>query len=45
MITHYSRILDYIKPNFVHIMKNGKITKSGNEKMVKNIEKQGYSNK
>ncbi|OGH58951.1 MAG: Fe-S cluster assembly ATPase SufC [Candidatus Magasanikbacteria bacterium RIFCSPHIGHO2_01_FULL_33_34] len=45
MITHYSRILDYIKPNFVHIMKNGKITKSGNEKMVKIIEKQGYSNK
>lgn len=42
VITHYQRLLDYIKPDFVHIMKNGKIIKSGNASLVKLIEKNGY---
>ncbi len=42
VITHYQRLLDYIKPNFVHIMKNGKIIKSGDSDLVKLIEEKGY---
>lgn len=42
LITHYQRLLDYIKPHFVHVMKDGKIIKTGNENLVKEIEKNGY---
>lgn len=42
VITHYQRIFDYIKPNFVHILYNGKITTSGGLDLVKSIEKNGY---
>lgn len=42
LITHYQRILRYIKPDFVHIMINGKIIKSGNYKLAKEIEEKGY---
>ena len=42
VITHYQRLLDYIKPNFVHIMKNGKIIKSGGNDLVGLIEEKGY---
>lgn len=42
LVTHYQRLLDYIKPDFVHIMKNGKIINSGNASLVQIIEKQGY---
>ena len=42
VITHYQRLLDYIKPNYVHIMKNGKIVKNGDESLVKIIEENGY---
>lgn len=42
MITHYQRILDYIKPDFVHILANGKIVKSGNYTLAKEIDKSGY---
>lgn len=42
VITHYQRLLDYIKPEFVHIMTNGKIVKSGDKKLVKYIEENGY---
>ena len=42
VITHYQRLLDYIKPQFVHIMKNGKIIKSGDVNLVKLIEEKGY---
>ena len=44
VITHYQRLLDYIKPNFVHILKNGNILKSGDHTLVKEIEDGGYSN-
>lgn len=43
IITHYSRILDLIKPNFVHQMEKGKIIKTGDIKLAKEIEKVGYN--
>jgi Fe-S cluster assembly ATP-binding protein len=42
IITHYPTILKYFEPNFVHIMMNGKIIKSGNIELVDLIEKEGY---
>lgn len=42
LITHYQRILHYIKPHFVHIVVNGKIVQSGNDSLAKTIEKNGY---
>ncbi len=44
LITHYQRLLNYIKPDYVHIMKNGKIVKSGTFDLVKQIEDEGYEN-
>lgn len=43
LITHYTRILDYIKPGFVHMMKDGTITISGDYNLAKKIEKNGYN--
>ena len=43
MITHYPRILDYIKPNYVHVMMNGKIVKTGDYNLALDIEKNGYT--
>ena len=43
LITHYTRILDFIKPNFVHMMKNGSIIQSGDYSFAKKIEKYGYT--
>ena len=42
LITHYKRLLDYIKPDYVHIMKDGKIIKTGDMKLVDELEKVGY---
>ena len=42
VITHYPRILNYLKPTFVHIMIDGKIIKSGNLELVEYLEKEGY---
>jgi len=44
LITHYKRILDYVKPDVILIMKRGKIVKSGDFKMIDEIEKKGYEN-
>jgi Fe-S cluster assembly ATP-binding protein len=44
LITHYQRLLDYIKPDYVHIMMDGKIVKSGDSSLVNEIEKSGYNN-
>ena len=44
VITHYQRLLDYIKPDYVHILKNGSIVKSGDASLVKEIETKGYDN-
>lgn len=42
LITHYRRLLEYIKPDFVHIMMNGRIVKSGDFSLVDYVEKNGY---
>lgn len=42
LITHYQRLLDYIKPDYVHIMNNGKITYTGDSNTAIQIEKHGY---
>lgn len=42
LITHYQRLLDYIKPEYVHIMKNGHIVKTGDKSLVSLIEEYGY---
>jgi len=43
MITHYSRILEYIRPTFVHMMVDGKIVKTGDYEFALEIEKSGYT--
>ena len=43
LITHYQRILDYIKPQFVHVMVNGRIFRSGGPELAKILEERGYS--
>ena len=43
LITHYERLLEYIKPTHVHIISEGKIVKSGDYSLVKEIEKNGFS--
>jgi Fe-S cluster assembly ATP-binding protein len=42
VITHYQRILNYIKPDFVHIMMGGKIVESGGADLAQHLEEQGY---
>ena len=42
LITHYQRLLDYIKPNYVHVMQNGKIIKTGSAELAKELEIKGY---
>lgn len=42
MITHYQRLLNYIKPDFVHVMMNGKIVKSGYISLAEELEANGY---
>ena len=44
IITHYPRILEYIKTDYVHIMKDGKIIKTGDASLAFHIEEVGYSN-
>jgi len=44
VITHYQRLLDYIKPDFVHILSNGKIVKTGCSELAEQLEKTGYKN-
>lgn len=43
VITHYQRLLNYLKPDIVHIMLDGKIVKTGKADLVKKLEKQGYA--
>lgn len=42
LITHYQRLLDYIVPDFVHVLMNGKIVKSGGKELAHKLEEQGY---
>lgn len=42
LITHYQRLLDYIKPTYVHVMQNGKIIKTGSFELANELETKGY---
>ena len=42
VITHYQRLLNFIKPDFVHVLANGKIVKSGTKELAIQLEKTGY---
>ena len=42
LITHYQRLLDYVKPDFVHVMQKGKIIKTGGADLAKELEVKGY---
>ena len=44
IITHYQRLLDYIKPDFIHVLSAGKIIKTGNADLGQQLEKTGYAN-
>ena len=44
IITHYQKLLDYIHPDYVHVMRNGKIVKSGDITLAAEIERSGYKN-
>ena len=43
LITHYQRILNYMQPDFIHVLMNGKLVKSGTMELAKELEKKGYS--
>jgi Fe-S cluster assembly ATP-binding protein len=45
LITHYQRLLDYIKPDFVHVMVDGKIVQSGDATLALELEEKGYGEK
>jgi Fe-S cluster assembly ATP-binding protein len=42
LITHYQRLLEYIVPDFVHVLHNGKIVKSGGKELALELEEKGY---
>ena len=44
IITHYQRLLDYIKPDYIHVLSAGKIIKTGNADLGEQLEKTGYEN-
>ena len=43
IVTHYQRLLDYIKPDVVHVLSDGKIIKTGDASLALELEEQGYS--
>ena len=42
LVTHYQRLLDYVKPNFVHVLRHGKIILSGGPELALTLEERGY---
>ena len=42
LVTHYQRLLDYIEPDFVHVLADGRIVRSGDKSLAKELEKKGY---
>ena len=42
VVTHYQRLLNYIVPDFVHVLVNGKIVKSGDKNLALELEEKGY---
>jgi Fe-S cluster assembly ATP-binding protein len=43
LVTHYQRLLDYIEPDFVHVLSQGRIVRSGNKDLAIELEEKGYS--
>ena len=43
LITHYQRLLDYVAPDFVHVLANGRIVKSGGPELALELEREGYA--
>ena len=43
LVTHYQRLLDYIVPDYVHVLANGRIVKSGDKSLALELEAKGYS--
>lgn len=43
MVTHYQRLLDYVKPDFIHVLVDGKIIKSGDHRLALELEEKGYA--
>ena len=43
LVTHYQRLLNYIEPDFIHVLANGKIIKSGDKTLAHELEQKGYS--
>lgn len=43
LITHYQRLLDYVEPDFVHVLADGKIVASGGAELAKTLEREGYA--
>jgi Fe-S cluster assembly ATP-binding protein len=43
VITHYQRLLDYIKPDFVHVLAEGRIVESGGPELARELEQHGYA--
>ena len=43
LITHYQRLLDYIEPDYVHVLAQGKIVKSGDKTLAHELEREGYA--
>jgi Fe-S cluster assembly ATP-binding protein len=42
VVTHYQRLLDYIKPDHVHVLADGKIIRSGDSQLALELEEKGY---
>jgi Fe-S cluster assembly ATP-binding protein len=42
LVTHYQRLLDYVEPDFVHVLSNGKIIRSGDKTLALQLEEKGY---
>ena len=42
LITHYQRLLDYVRPDFVHVLEAGRITRSGGPELAHRLEREGY---
>jgi Fe-S cluster assembly ATP-binding protein len=42
MITHYQRLLDYVQPDYVHVLAGGRIVRSGGKELAQLLEKEGY---
>jgi Fe-S cluster assembly ATP-binding protein len=42
VVTHYQRLLDYIRPDYVHVLANGRLVKSGGPELAQTLEERGY---